>query len=199
LHIHRASHATLLYEHLQATIELAIQVLQGNKELPHWIKFNEKDMDAMIAALKSWQTEVIKKCSTRDFIHNVCLTQTGEKLLSGGSIPTGCDQEFICAVSGMLLPPPGTIDTELREILDWPIPSTHEGMLRRHIDNDWKPNVTLIDLPFLDQREGLLDVGQYPGELAAKLFTGRLDCTKRSKKAVRRRAELLRHGSKGIE
>jgi tetratricopeptide (TPR) repeat protein len=52
----------VIYEHLQATIESAIQCLEdkecpeSKQSLPSWLRLDKKDHDAMLAALKCWQT-----------------------------------------------------------------------------------------------------------------------------------------------
>jgi hypothetical protein len=127
--------------------------------------------------------DVVKEYPAKAFIQNKLAghQKTNFTMMSYGmpmneienQVPRGCREEFKDYFeSGVLLPPAFAVHPTLQRILTLPASKSRSKKLREHIETTWKPNVTLVDLPFLRQGTGLLDVAHNPAELATHLYQG---------------------------
>ncbi|KAF2871213.1 hypothetical protein BDV95DRAFT_619358 [Massariosphaeria phaeospora] len=173
-----------VYQHLQDTIVFAIDALESRTAMPSWIVLRESDHGSIIATLRSWQTEAIKKYPAYRFIQNAhkARAQSIVNRSQYGAPP----EEYGSTVSKerdletkdygaccMLLPPSSALDEDLKKILDLPATSNDRSRrLQRYTEDTWKPNVTLVDLNYVLQGRDLLDVGHDAMEFAETLYDG---------------------------
>ncbi|KAF2019225.1 hypothetical protein BU24DRAFT_489229 [Aaosphaeria arxii CBS 175.79] len=154
-----------VWEHLLATIQVAIDALQDSKDYP-----------TMIAVLESWRTDVPATYSVHDFLQsrNTRLrTQMDFAQRFGMQVtdfqmpsPEGCEADITdYRASGFLKPPKEMMTPDLQEILDSEYRSPG---LKKHVADQWKINSTLVDLQYL--RQGGIDLD--PGNDVAEIEDG---------------------------
>ncbi|KAF2646862.1 hypothetical protein P280DRAFT_465013 [Massarina eburnea CBS 473.64] len=167
------------FDHLQKTIQLAIDGLNGKAPLPRWIRLNTRDAGPIVSALCSWRDEVPLSHAVPDFIEitkrihaqkDMAFTTRGGRPMEervAEHLKIECrDYSQSC----LLLPPKYGMDPELKKLLDLPHSQSRSSQLRTYIEENWKINPTLIDVNYVKQGSNLSEIGHQPFEFERQMY-----------------------------
>ncbi|KAF2145383.1 uncharacterized protein K452DRAFT_295032 [Aplosporella prunicola CBS 121167] len=144
------------YEKLQRTISAAISFLNAPDGSLQWIQVPEKDKASIRGSFQRWQQEVApvyttKRMREQVYVHLEEQASEGEGLLSQVKPPPSCKKDCtMFAAAAVLIPPKSFLEEDslgLSTILTKKSPErAMRGAWLQKLDNNWMPNVTLIDL-----------------------------------------------------
>ncbi|KAK3080588.1 hypothetical protein LTS18_015033 [Coniosporium uncinatum] len=137
-----------VYVHLQEIIDSISSALEDTGAMPDWIKIRACDTKPILSVLKYWRYMAGNLYPTSE-VHNHAALKRGREREFGH--PDGNKDERARFLStGLLLPPHEYLERcepALKPLLEKPMASEHErSQLSKYLDENWKPNVTLIDI-----------------------------------------------------
>ncbi|KAL1633607.1 hypothetical protein SLS56_002755 [Neofusicoccum ribis] len=174
------------YERLRRTMIATMALLEGTSGTTPWLLIFEKQHGSIKAVLVSWLHDAEQRCPTR-MIRRIATKKSFRRDAKSryrgqytGNEP-GCRNDDIMFDKACVLTPPKSFFEDdplnFKQILAGPDPSSAMDLAWLwQLDWSWKPNVTLVDIEWLNS--GDVDAGF--GFDPFLLYTQMLDCSPRN-------------------
>lgn len=171
------------YTILQERIEKLLDALQDKTALPTALDVRMVYRDPLVKVLKGWKHHIAAEYTVSYIRDRIRRGRNNERVASLGSVPFQSKAPAYCKKeehfymnTALLLPPPKLARVHTKKEYDAygnyrPNSMTIDEAVLKHVDANWNPNVTMIDLDWERERPGEdLDVNHNPFELAQAAY-----------------------------